>query len=295
MVKLTTVVDGQEVVIEGTVEEIKALQEDNTTKGSNITFDLLSPKERLDTDNKDEEMFCIIEEKDPKNPLNLNIGTEYYVRDLSCDIESFVNITGNVTLVNIELQENGYFKDAYRFRDNDGVGYLKYFENTDGFYIVPKALREGIRGTFYKYFYLEVGKFYEVENLECEYSTDEISGKVRLKEIDDDGDYVFINEDNDVDCFIKQENLGKYDFTEVEECEKSEDNEEETEEKQTEFKKGNIVEVTYDRYGGVAEGNYAIVVKSNEYGDVILAGYGRDNVFSENWAHDSKDLKLIKE
>lgn len=294
MVKLTTVVDGQEVVIEGTVEEIKALQEDNTTKGSNVTFDLLSPKERLDTDNKDEEMFCIIEEKDPKNPLNLNIGTEYYVRDLSCDIESFDDITGNVTLVNIELQENGYFKDAYRFRDNDGVGYLKYFENTDGFYIVPKALREGIRGTFYKYFYLEVGKFYEVEGLECDHSNDVLSGKVRLETINQDGDYVFTNEGNDVDCWIKQENLGKYDFTEVEECEKSEDNEEETEENQTEFKRGNIVEVL-DEVGGVKEGNYGIVLGYDSDGDVNLAGLDEVGSFSTMWFHEEDGLKLIKE
>ena len=254
----------------------------------------LSPKERLDTDNKDEEMFCIIEEKDPKNPLNLNIGTEYYVRDLSCDIESFDDITGNVTLVNIELQENGYFKDAYRFRDNDGVGYLKYFENTDGFYIVPKALREGIRGTFYKYFYLEVGKFYEVENLECDHSNDILSGKVRLETINQDGDYVFTNEGNDVDCWIKQENLGKYDFTEVEECEKSEDNEEETEENQTEFKRGNIVEVL-DEVGGVKEGNYGIVLGYDSDGDVNLAGLDEVGSFSTMWFHEEDGLKLIKE
>lgn len=294
MVKLTTVIEGQEVVIEGTVEEIKALQEDNTTKGSNVTFDLLRPKERLDTNNKDEEMFCIIEEKDPKNPLNLNIGTEYYVRNLSCDIESFDDITGNVTLVSIELQENGYFKDAYRFRDNDGVGYLKYFENTDGFYIVPKALREGIRGTFYKYFYLEVGKFYEVENLECDHSNDILSGKVRLETINQNGDYVFTNEGNDVDCWIKQENIGKYDFTEVEECEKSEDNEEETEENKMKFERGNIVEVL-DEVGGVKEGNYGIVLGYDSDGDVNLAGFDNRETFSTMWFHEEDGLKLIKE
>ena len=294
MVKLTTVVDGQEVVIEGTVEEIKAFQEDNTTKESNVTSDLLSPKERLDTDNKDEETFCIIEEKDPKNPLNLNIGTEYHVRDLSCDIESFDSITGNVTLVNIELQENGYFKDAYRFRDNDGVGYLKYFENTDDFYIIPKKLREYIRGNFYKYFYLEVGKFYEVEGLECDRSNDILSGKVRLETINQNGYYVFTNEGNDVDCWIKQENLGKYDFTEVEECEKSEDNKEEIEENQTKFERGNIVEVL-DEVGGVKKGNYGIVLGYDSDGDVNLAGFDNSRAFSTMWFHEEDGLKLIKE
>ena len=293
MVKLTTVVDGQEVVIEGTVEEIKAFQEDNTVKESNVTSDLLSPKERLDTDNKDEETFCIIEEKDPKNPLNLNIGTEYHVRDLSCDIE-FDSITGNVTLVNIELQENGYFKDAYRFRDNDGVDYLKYFENTDDFYIIPKELREYIRGNFYKYFYLEVGKFYEVEGLECDRSNDILSGKVRLETINQNGYYVFTNEGNDVDCWIKQENLGKYDFTEVEECEKSEDNEEETEENQKKFERGNIVEVL-EEVGGVKEGNYGIVLGYDSDGDVNLAGLDETGLFSTMWFHREIGLKLIKE
>lgn len=293
MVKLTTVVDGQEIVIEGTVEEIKAFQEDNTTKEGNVASDLLSPKERLDTD-KDEEGFCIIEKKDPKNPLNLSIGTEYYVRDLSCDIESFDDITGDVTLVNIELQENGYFKDAYRFRDNDGVDYLKYFENTDDFYIVPKALREVIRGTFYKYFYLEVGKFYEVEGLECDHSNDTLSGKVRLETINQNGDYVFTNEGNDVDCWIKQENLGKYDFTELEECEKSEDNEEETEENQKKFERGNIVEVL-EEVGGVKEGNYGIVLGYDSDGDVHLAGFDNRGTFSTMWFHEENGLKLIKE
>lgn len=292
MVKLTTVIEGQEVVIEGTVKEIKALfQEENmnSDKEVKVTSDL-----RLDIDKNDEEMLCIIEEKDPKNPLNLNIGTEYHVRDLSCDIESFDSIIGNVTLVNIELQENGYFKDAYRFRDNDGVGYLKYFENTDGFYIVPKALREGIRGTFYKYFYLEVGKFYEVENLECDRSNDILSGKVRLETINQNGDYVFTNEGNDVDCWIKQENLGKYDFTKVEECEKSEDNEEETEENQMKFERGNIVEVL-DEVGGVKEGNYGIVLGYDSDGDVNLAGLDEVGSFSTMWFHEEDGLKLIKE
>ena len=55
MVKLTTVIEGQEVVIEGTVEEIKAFQDENmnNSKENDVASDLLSPKERLDVDEND--------------------------------------------------------------------------------------------------------------------------------------------------------------------------------------------------------------------------------------------------
>lgn len=357
MVKLTTVIEGQEVVIEGTVEEIKAFQDENmnNSKENDVASDLLSPKERLDVDENDNfklgdivrftedsgieleasgiySLFCekkemekgqyaFINKKvhDTNEELFVDIEGQPYEIELS-KVKDIIEKVGEVGEENpLKLQKgqdyliHNYDGESYdevmTLENIDGVSYL--FTSEDERLFVPYRKKDELLFSDINEDDdiepvveveddddLKVGEYYNVSFIHCDYSGDTLSGKVKLKEIDEDGDYVFINEDDTTSCIIKPENLDHYIFDELEENEESKDNEEETEKpenNQKEFKEGNIVEVTYDRYGGVAEGNYGIVVKSNKYGDVTLAGYGRDNVFSENWAHDSKDLKLIKE
>lgn len=352
MVKLTTVVDGQEVVIEGTVEEIKAFQEDNTTKESNVTSDLLSPKERLDIDesdnfkvgdivrftedsgveleargihslflpnkemkkgqyalinqkvNNNKELIVDIEgqpyeiklskvkdiiekvgELGEENPLNLQKGQDYLIHNY--DGESYDEI---MTLENIDGVSYLFTSEEERlfvpYRKKDELLFSDISEDDDDIEPVVKVV-EGND--------LEVGEYYEVPFLHCDYSSDILKGKVKLKEIEDDGDYTFINEDGSVDCIVKEENLVNYTFNKIEENEEQESNEEEPEENQTEFKEGNIVEVVDDSFGGVEEGNYGIITECREYGNFSVAGYSSSGEFSKSWVHTKKQLKLIKE
>lgn len=351
MVKLTTVVDGQEVVIEGTVEEIKAFQEDNTTKESNVTSDLLSPKERLDIDksdnfkvgdivrftedsgveleargihslflpnkemkkgqyalinqkvNNNKELIVDIEgqpyeiklskvkdiiekvgELGEENPLNLQKGQDYLIHNY--DGESYDEI---MTLENIDGVSYLFTSEEERlfvpYRKKDELLFSDISEDDDDIEPVVKVV-EGND--------LEVGEYYEVPFLHCDYSSDILKGKVKLKEIEDDGDYTFINEDGSVDCIVKEENLVNYTFNKIEENEEQESNEEEPEENQTEFKEGNIVEVVKE-VGGVKEGNYGIIIDCRKDGRFTLAGHNRHGDFSQSWVHSKNGLKLIKE
>ena len=354
MVKLTTVIEGQEVVIEGTVEEIKAFQDENmnNSKENDVASDLLSPKERLDVDENDNfklgdivrftedsgieleasgihSLFCekkemekgqyafinkkvhdtneellvdiegqpyeielskvkdIIEkvgEVGEENPLNLQKGQDYLIHNY--DGESYDEI---MTLENIDGVSYLFTSEEERlfvpYRKKDELLFSNISENDDNIESVADIEDEDN---------LEVGKYYEVPFLHCDYSGDFLSGKVKLKQIDDDGDYTFINEDDSIDCVVKEENLEHYTFTEVEECEKPEDNEEETEENQNKFERGNIVEVL-DEVGGVEKGNYGIVLGYDSDGDVNLAGFDNRGTFSTMWFHEEDGLKLIKE
>lgn len=340
MVKLTTVVDGQEVVIEGTVEEIKAFQEDNTTKESNVTSDLLSPKERLDTDNKDEELkvgdivrftensgieleasgfhslflpnkemkkgqYAFINQKvngnkesivdiegqpyeielskvkdivekvgevGEENPLNLQKGQDYLIHNY--DGESYDEI---MTLENIDGVSYLFTSEEERlfvpYRKKDELLFSDINEDDDD--IEPVVEVEDDND-------LEVGEYYEVSFIHCDYSNDTLSGKVKLREIDEDGDYVFVNEDDTTSCIIKPENLDHYIFDEIEEDE------------EPEFKVGNIVEVLQEVFG-VKKGNYGIVTDCRKDGRLTLAGYNKHGVFSQEWTHSKNGLKLIKE
>lgn len=350
MVKLTTVVDGQEVVIEGTVEEIKAFQEDNTTKENDIASDLLSPKERLDTE-KDEELkvgdivrftedsgieleasgihslflpnkemkkgqYAFINQKvngnkesivdiegqpyeielskvkdiiekvgevGEENPLNLQKGQDYLIHNY--DGESYDEI---MTLENIDGVSYLFTSEEERlfvpYRKKDELLFSDISEDDD---IEPVVEVEDNDD-------LEVGEYYEVSFIHCDYSGDALSGKVKLKEIDEDGDYVFINEDDTTSCIIKPENLDHYIFDKLKDNKEPKDNEEETEENKNKFERGNIVEVL-DEVGGVEKGNYGIVLGYDSDGDVNLAGFDNSRAFSTMWFHEEDGLKLIKE
>ena len=352
MVKLTTVVDGQEVVIEGTVEEIKAFQEDNTTKESNVTSDLLSPKERLDTDDKNEELqlgdivrftedsgikleasgfhslflpnkemkkgqYAFINQKvnGNKEPI-VDIEGQPYEIELS-KVKNIIEKVGEIGEENpLKLQKgqdyliHNYDGESYdevmTLENIDGVSYL--FTSEDERLFVPYRKTDSLLFSNINDDEsdnksvvdieddddLEVGEYYNVSFIHCDYSGDTLSGKVKLKEIDEDGDYVFIDEKNTVSCIIKPENLDHYIFDEIEEDEKQEDNEEETEENQKKFERGNIVEVL-EEVGGVKEGNYGIVLGYDSDGDVNLAGFDDAGSFSTMWFHREIGLKLIKE
>lgn len=349
MAKLTKVINGEQVTIEGTIEELKQFQE----KG-NVTSDLLSPKERLDTDSKDEELkvgdivrftedsgieleasgihslflpnkemkkgqYAFINQKvngnkesivdiegqpyeielskvkdiiekvgevGEENPLNLQKGQDYLIHNY--DGESYDEI---MTLENIDGVSYLFTSEEERlfvpYRKKDELLFSDISEDDD---IEPVVEVEDNDD-------LEVGEYYEVSFIHCDYSGDTLSGKVKLKEIDEDGDYIFVDEDNTTSCIIKPENLDHYIFDELEENEESKDNEEETEKpenNQKEFKEGNIVEVI-EEVGGVKEGNYGIVMGYDFDGDVILAGYDRVGVFSDKRYHLERGLKLIKE
>ena len=422
MVKLTTVVDGQEIVIESTVEEIKAFQDENmnSDKESNVNSDLLSPKERLDTDKShkfkagdivrftdnanvklsvvsflglfdngkieegeygyitesadegDNRLAVLLEnryvvailsdvedilekvsDEIEENPLDLKEDKEYFVKSYNGD---YYNET--VTLVGVD-------NISYLFEKEDGdTLYVLYRlldtlelsneqkENSNGYYIVKNngnnpehifndnvvvyklstnsddglSLYSSSVGTSQiindgdlipltsnadyhidkfkqhnKTPYvidvnqeehededddLEVGEYYNVLFIHCDYSGDTLSVKVKLKEIDEDGDYVFINEDDTTSCIIKPENLDHYIFDELEENEESEEN-------QKKFERGNIVEVL-DEVGGVEEGNYGIVLGYDSDGDVNLAGFDEAGSFSTMWFHEEDDLRLIR-
>lgn len=351
MVKLTTVVDGQEVVIEGTVEEIKAFQEDNTTKESNVTSDLLSPKERLDTDDKNEELqigdivrftedsgieleasgihslflpnkemekgqYAFINQKVNNNKeLIVDIEGQPYEIELS-KVKNIIEKVGEIGEENpLKLQKgqdyliHNYDGESYdevmTLENIDGVSYL--FTSEDERLFVPYRKTDSLLFSntndesdnksvvdIEDDDDLEVGEYYNVSFIHCDYSGDTLSGKVKLKEIDEDGDYVFIDEKNTVSCIIKPENLEHYIFDEIEEDEKQEDNEEETEENQKKFERGNIVEVL-EEVGGVKEGNYGIVLGYDSDGDVNLAGFDDAGSFSTMWFHREIGLKLIKE
>ena len=349
MAKLTKVINGEQVTIEGTIEELKQFQE----KG-NITSDLLSPKERLDTDNKDEELklgdivkftedssieleasgihslflpnkemkkgqYAFINQKvnGNKEPI-VDIEGQPYEIELS-KVKDIIEKVGEVGEENpLKLQKgqdyliHNYDGESYdevmTLENIDGVSYL--FTSEDERLFVPYRKKDELLFSDINEDDdiepvveveddddLKVGKYYNVSFIHCDYSNDTLSGKVKLKEIDEDGDYIFVDEENTVSCIIKPENLDHYIFDELEENEESKDNEEETEKpenNQKEFKEGNIVEVI-EEVGGVKKGNYGIVMGYDFDGDVILAGYDRVGVFSDKRYHLERGLKLIKE
>lgn len=351
MAKLTKVINGEQVTIEGTIEELKQFQENG-----NITSDLLSPKERLDTDNKDEELkvgdivrftedsdislkpmgfagFFYLDEKIKKgeyanlnqcidedeeitvqlegipleisldkvkdivekvgelkerNPLKLEEGKEYLIHSYDGQEYGEMMELSGIDDVSYMFESDSETQLYIPYRKTDELSFSDIVDDED---IEPVVEVEDDDD-------LEVGEYYNVSFIHCDYSGDTLSGKVKLKEIDEDGDYIFVDEDDTTSCIIKPENLDHYIFfDELEENEESEDNEEETEKpenNQKEFKEGNIVEVI-EEVGGVKEGNYGIVMGYDFDGDVILAGYDRVGVFSDRRYHLERGLKLIKE
>lgn len=295
MAKLTKVINGEQVTIEGTIEELKQFQE----KG-NVTSDLLSPKERLDTDSKDEE---------------LKVGDIVrFTEDSGIELEA--SGIHSLFLPNKEMKKgqdyliHNYDGESYdeimTLENIDGVSYL--FTSEDERLFIPYRKTDSLLFSninddesdnksvvdIEDNDDLEVGEYYEVSFIHCDYSGDSLSGKVKLKEIDEDGDYVFIDEENTVSCIIKPENLDHYIFDEIEEDEEQENNEEETEENQKKFERGNIVEVL-EEVGGVKVGSYGIVLGYDSDGDVHLAGFDNRGTFSTMWFHEENGLKLIKE
>lgn len=354
MVKLTTVIEGQEVVIEGTVEEIKAFQDENmnNSKENDVASDLLSPKERLDVDENDNfklgdivrftedsgieleasgiySLFCekkemekgqyaFINKKvhDTNEELLVDIEGQPYEIELSKvkDIIEKVGEVGEENPLNLQKGQDylihNYDGESYdeimTLENIDGVSYL--FTSEDERLFIPYRKTDSLLFSninddesdnksvvdIEDNDDLEVGEYYEVSFIHCDYSGDSLSGKVKLKEIDEDGDYVFIDEENTVSCIIKPENLDHYIFDEIEEDEEQENNEEETEENQKKFERGNIVEVL-EEVGGVKVGSYGIVLGYDSDGDVNLAGLDDAGSFSTMWFHREAGLKLIKE
>lgn len=337
MVKLTKVINGEQVTIEGTIEELKQFQENG-----NITSDLLSPKERLDT-NKDEELklgdivrftedsdiglrpmgfagifylnekikegqYALLNQRVDEDeeliveleglPLEVDL---YRVRDI---VEKVGEI-GEENPLNLEKEKeyliHSYDRQEYgemmKLTGIDDVSYVFESDNETQLYVPYRNVDELSFSDIVDVDEdddiepvvedvedndLEVGEYYEVSFIHCDYSGDSLSGKVKLKEIDEDGDYVFIDEENTVSCIIKPENLDHYIFDEIEEDE------------EPEFKVGNIVEVLQEVFG-VKKGNYGIVTDCRKDGKLTLAGYNRHGVFSQEWTHSKNGLKLIKE
>lgn len=119
--KINTVIDGQEIIIEGTVEEIKAFQDDNN-KEIGVTPRLLSPEEKLDED----KIYNIDTEIEKLQKLE---DGEYFVEgkitDLAGDSVEYENVIleNNSAFMILEpterREENGVVKVLINFDEND--------------------------------------------------------------------------------------------------------------------------------------------------------------------------------
>lgn len=282
MVKLTTIIDGEEIIIEGTVEEIKAFQDDdNKEKGA--TPRLLSPEEKLDENKID---------KAEENPLNLSENKTYYLKPLkSKDGED--EVSGAVT---VSIDEASYLF----FEENSSNMVLIYFDDIDRIEF-DKDKIDNIDTEIEKLQKLEDGKYFvkgritdfagdsvEYENVILENNSTFMILKPTERRGENGVVRVLINfDEQDTQRVIENAELIRLE---------DDDKQEEVEQEDTsDFKVGDIVEIL-EEVSGVEKDNYGIVTGYSEnYKSVFLAGYNKYGLFSKKWRHPINTLKLIKE
>ncbi len=135
---------------------------------------------------------------------------------------------------------------------------------------------------------LEPGTIYEVKDLQCRYSNDVLNGKVIFKGKDIDRDYKFVSLcSEDKNAYVYEDHIHNYTFKEVS---KEQD---EVSNTKNGIKVGSVVEIVIDD-SGIPVGNYGIVTGFLGEDSLKVAGFS-SGIFHKSWHHGIKNIKLIRE